>query len=74
MKLEINPYALQELKHKCYPDVLTVGETQKILKIGRLSVYRLIESGQLQAFRIGRAYHIPKKTLVQFLETRGEVL
>lgn len=73
MKLEISPNALRELGRKTYPDVLTVQQVQKILKIGRVSVYHLIENGKIPAFRIGRIYYIPKKTLVQFLEMRGEV-
>ena len=73
MKLEINPNALKELERKSYPDVLTAQQVQKVLKIGRLSVYQLIETNKIPAFRIGRVYYIPKKTLAQFLEMRGEV-
>ncbi|WP_322203167.1 helix-turn-helix domain-containing protein [Acutalibacter intestini] len=73
MKLEINPNALKELERKSYPDVLTAQQVQKVLKIGRLSVYQLIENNKIPAFRIGRVYYIPKKTLAQFLEMRGEV-
>ena len=73
MKLEINPKALKELERKSYPDVLTAQQVQKVLKIGRLSVYQLIENNKIPAFRIGRVYYIPKKTLAQFLEMRGEV-
>ena len=74
MKLEINPKALKELERKNYPDVLTVQQAQKVLKIGRLSVYHLIENNKIPAFRIGRIYYIPKKTIIHFLETRGEIL
>lgn len=73
MKLEINPNALKELERKSYPDVLTAQQVQKVLKIGRLSVYQLIENKKIPAFPIGRVYYIPKKTLAQFLEMRGEV-
>lgn len=73
MKLEINSNALKELERKSYPDVLTAQQIQKVLKIGRLSVYQLIENNKIPAFRIGRVYYIPKKTLAQFLEMRGEV-
>ena len=73
MKLEINPNALKELERKSYPDVLTAQQVQKVLKIGRLSVYQLIENNKIPAVRIGRVYYIPKKTLAQFLEMRGEV-
>lgn len=71
MKLTIDPNALQKLEHSNYPDVLTTKEVQVILGIGRISVYNLIESGQLEAFQIGRTYKIPKKSLRKYLEEKG---
>lgn len=71
MKLTIDSNALQKLEHSNYPDVLTAKETQWILGIGRISVYNLIESGQIEAFQIGRTYKIPKKSLIKFLKERG---
>lgn len=71
MKLRIDPNALQKLEHSNYPDVLTTKETQVILGIGRISVYNLIESGQIEAFQIGRTYKIPKRSLIKFLKERG---
>ena len=50
MKMTINPNALDDLNNKKYPDILSVQEAREILGIGRVSVYHLIESGQLQAF------------------------
>ncbi len=70
MNLHISPNALDNLKDAPYPDVCTIQETQQILGIGRVSVYNLIESGKLRAFRIGRAYKIPKKAIREFLEER----
>lgn len=71
MVLKILPESLQNLENQEYPDVLTVKQAQTALGIGRISVYNLIESGQLQAFRIGRAYKIPKKSLQEFLLNRA---
>lgn len=71
MVLKILPESLQNLENQKYPDVLTVKQAQTALGIGRISVYNLIESGQLQAFRIGRAYKIPKKSLIIFLTERS---
>lgn len=72
MVLKIQPYALDNLESQKYPDVLTVQQAQAALGIGRVSIYNLIESGQLQAFRIGRAYKIPKKSLIIFLTERRQ--
>lgn len=71
MKLTVNPDALKNLERTDYPDVLTTKQAQEILGIGRISVYHLIESGQLEAFQIGRTYKIPKKSLRKFLEGKG---
>lgn len=72
MKLIISPNALEALCQSELPDVLTVHQAQTALCIGRVSIYNLIESGQLQAFRIGRAYKIPKKSLIIFLTERSQ--
>lgn len=74
MKLTINPYALKQLERCEYADVLTVKDAQTILGIGRISVYHLIESQQVQAFQIGKTYKIPKKEVEKFLKSqkRGE--
>ena len=68
MKLIISQNALENLSEQ--PDLLTVKQAQAALGIGRISIYNLIESGQIKAFRIGRAYKIPKKALRDFLEER----
>ena len=73
MKLTINPTALPRLGQGNYPDILAVKQAQDILGVGRVSVYRLIESGQIEAFRIGRVYKVPKQSLIQFLKMRGEL-
>lgn len=50
-----------------YPDVLSVADIQDILKIGRKSVYKLIENGELYAVRPGKSFLISKKSLIQYL-------
>lgn len=68
MKLIINNHAKERLKSESFPDVVSVKQVQKILGIGRVSVYNLIESGKISAFRLGSTYKIPKKAVAQFLE------
>ena len=52
------------------PDILTVRQVQDILGIGRVGVYKLIESGVLHAFRIGHAYKIPRSSLATDQDTK----
>lgn len=49
------------------PDVITPTTAAEYLNIGRSSVYRLLQSGQLQSIRIGSKYIIPKENLKGFL-------
>ena len=51
-----------------YPDVLTPEECMNVLAIGRNSIYKLLNSGRLSAFRIGNKYRIPKASVEAFLK------
>lgn len=59
-----------------YDDVLLPKDLQKILHIGRSTVYRLLSNGTIKSMRIGSAYRIPKAYLENFLykdnQTRKE--
>lgn len=53
-----------------YPDVLTVGNIQRMLSIGRHEVYHLILSGKLYALKVGKSYRIPKVKAIDYLVGR----
>ena len=44
-------------------DFLTVKETADYLRISSRTVYRLIESGEVHAVRIGKQWRVPQHTL-----------
>ncbi len=44
-------------------DYLTPPEVQAILAIGKNTFYRLVNSGELPAFRIGKLWRVKKKDL-----------
>ena len=50
-----------------YDDVLTVTDVAEILFVGRNTIYDLLNSGQLQGFRIGRSWRVPKKNLEDYI-------
>ena len=50
------------------PDVLTVEEVQKVLRIGRTQTYSLIRNGRIPAMRIGKSFRIPKSKLLEFMQ------
>lgn len=53
------------------PDLLTVHEVARVLRIGRNTAYALVRSGRVRSLRIGRAVRVPKEALRRFLEEGG---
>ena len=49
-----------------WPDVLRPEEVQNYLGIGKNTVYRLIQSGELKGFRVGKLWRIRLKDLEKF--------
>lgn len=50
-----------------YSDVLVIEDIMEILQIGRNSAYKLINSGEIKALRVGRNIRIPKVFLLDYL-------
>ncbi len=51
-----------------YPDILSVDDLQKILRIGRSAAYKLLKENRIKTLRIGNRYIIPKKSVINFLD------
>jgi excisionase family DNA binding protein len=47
---------------------LTVAEVAAILRLSKMSVYRLIHSGQLEAVQFGRSFRVTEKALNTYLD------
>ena len=52
---------------KEYPDIVTVEQLQKMLKIGRNTAYNLLAEKKIKAKKIGRICIIPKSDIIKFL-------
>lgn len=59
---------MNNLEH--IPDVLTIPELQKVLRIGRSTAYRLIKTSELRCIRIGRSIRIPREYVLEFIESQ----
>ena len=46
-----------------YPDLLTVAEVAKILRLNPVTVRRLLSTGQLVGMKIGGSWRIPRSEL-----------
>jgi excisionase family DNA binding protein len=48
-------------------NLLTVAEVATLLRVSKMSVYRLIHSGELEAVRFGRSFRVPNSAVDAFL-------
>lgn len=49
-------------------DVLTTYEVMDYLNIGKNSLYKLLNTGKLKGFRIGKTWKIPRKSLEKYID------
>lgn len=54
-----------------YDDILTVEEVSEALKVGTTQVYKLVRSGEMNAFKEGKNWRIPKKGVINYVSKRG---
>jgi excisionase family DNA binding protein len=50
--------------------LLTVNEVADLLRVSRMTVYRLIKEGQLAAIRVGRSYRLREDDVDEYLRQR----
>jgi excisionase family DNA binding protein len=46
---------------------LTVPEVATIMRVSKMTVYRLVHSGELEAIRVGRSFRVPEQAVNQYL-------
>jgi excisionase family DNA binding protein len=51
------------------PDVrfLTVAEVAALMRVSKMTVYRLVHAGELPAVRFGRSYRVPESAVTDAL-------
>lgn len=52
------------------PEIMTLRECCKLLKVGKNTMLRLIHEGQIEAFMVGNRWKIPKEGVVEFIRYR----
>ncbi|MBP2475993.1 excisionase family DNA binding protein [Crossiella equi] len=40
----------------------------ELIRVSKMTVYRLVHSGELQAVRVGRSFRVPEKAVDDYLE------
>ncbi|HZG96267.1 MAG TPA: helix-turn-helix domain-containing protein [Mycobacteriales bacterium] len=46
---------------------LTVAEVASVMRVSKMTVYRLVHSGELNAVRVGRSFRVPEKAVHDYL-------
>jgi excisionase family DNA binding protein len=64
-KQKVTEMTFQRLK------MYTLNEISELLKIGKKTLMRFIESGDLQAYKIGKSWRISEKELEKFINSKA---
>lgn len=48
---------------------LTVAEVAEIMRVSKMTVYRLIHAGELASVRVGRSFRVPEKAVKAYLDS-----
>ncbi|WP_049822173.1 helix-turn-helix domain-containing protein [Arthrobacter sp. H41] len=48
-------------------DLLTVAEVAEVMRVSKMTVYRLVQSGTLEGIRFGRSYRVSESAVQQYL-------
>jgi len=51
--------------------LLTVAEVAAVMRVSRMTVYRLIRRAQLKAIRVGRNYRVRQADLDEYLDSQA---
>jgi len=47
---------------------LTVAEVASAMRVSKMTVYRLVHSGELPAVRVGRSFRVPEQAVHDYLD------
>jgi excisionase family DNA binding protein len=48
---------------------LTVAEVASIMRVSKMTVYRLVHAGDLPAVRVGRSFRVPEDEVHRYLRS-----
>lgn len=56
-----------------YIDMITIDELCDLLMIGRTTAYKLLQSGELKAFKIGKVWKISRASVEKYIKERSNL-
>lgn len=48
---------------------LTVAEVASIMRVSKMTVYRMVHAGELEAIRVGRSFRVPQEAVDKYLRS-----
>jgi excisionase family DNA binding protein len=58
---EARPEPLSEVRF------LTVAEVATMMRVSKMTVYRIVHAGEIPAVRVGRSFRVPEKAVNEYL-------
>ena len=52
---------------------LTVQEVAALMRVSKMTVYRLVHAGELAAVRVGRSFRVPERAVHDYLRGAFDV-
>lgn len=49
------------------PRFLTVAEVAELLRVSKMTVYRMVHAGEIPAVRVGRSFRVPQLAVEELL-------
>ena len=46
---------------------LTVAEVAAMMRVSKMTVYRLVHAGEMPAVRVGRSFRVPERAVHEYL-------
>lgn len=57
----------QELRQLSEVRFLTVAEVAEVMRVSKMTVYRLVHAGDLASVRVGRSFRVPERAVHDYL-------
>ena len=56
------------MEQQSAPRFMTVTEVADIMRVSKMTVYRLIHSGEMPAIRVGKSFRVPEAAVIQMIQ------
>ena len=53
--------------YETIPEVMTLKECQELLKVGKNTMLELLHTKQIEGFKIGSRWKIPRESVVEYI-------